>query len=229
MKRVLFLLLILLGTISLYAQYCPKCKYKVEYNQYTVDWDKEARIPRFVYYTVEYDKIGNYGRYSFGADVRVENTSYPEDYYDSSYDKGHLFPAASAHSWRDASESFWMTNMAPQLPSLNRGVWKSIETWERNMSDSIIHVVAGYIPDRGLKKMYGTKITVPKRFFKVIYNPKYNLMIGFIVRQNESRNYKDCIVTVDEIERLTGIDFFYQLPDGVEEELESFANIWYWY
>lgn len=232
MKTIISVLFgVLLFCNSVFSQYCPKGKYKVPYRQFTVDWDTINRIPHFVYYKVEKSKLGGFGRYNFGTDPKLLNPSYSGEYSGSRYDIGHLFPAASANSTKACSDSFWLTNMAPMLPEYNRGIWKSLESFERYASDSIIYIVTGPIIDQASTKISGTNITVPTKYFKVMYNPKWGLMIAFIIPQkfNYSEPLRSYVVTVDEVEKITKIDFFPQLEDKLEGAYERESNYWYWY
>lgn len=212
----------------MYGQYYPKMNYKVCYSQYCVDFDSVAHIPKLVYYKIIEDSLGSYGRYDFGEDPNVSGDVDPSEYSYSGYDRGHLFPAASSNSYESASESFYMTNMAPQLPEFNRGVWKSLESWERSVSDSVLYVIDGCIYDCKSDKI-NDKIVIPDKFFKVLYNPKWNLMIGFLIPQTGFQgSFTNYVVTVDYIEELLGINLFYQLPDDIEKELESDSDYWDW-
>jgi endonuclease G len=195
-------------------------KYKIEYTQYTVDYDSILRIPRLVYYKIEPDSLKYFGRDIFGPDYNVFNYTTPEDYYDSGYDRGHLFPSASAYSWDAMSESFYMTNITPQLPEFNRGVWKSLELHERSFN-STTYVITGFIPQDRYDYLVGTNIAIPDKYFKVIYVPDEYIMEGYIIPQNGIKPYMKWRVPVDMIENQIGYDLFYQLDDNLENYLES--------
>jgi endonuclease G len=159
-----------------------------------------------------------------------------EDYEGSGYDRGHLAPAEDM-SWSKTSmtESFYYTNMSPQVPSFNRGVWKRLEELVRFWSDEYdsIYVVTGPVLKDGLKTIGRDEVSVPEYYFKAVleYNPKGIKCIGFILPNKPSAApLKTFAVPVDSIETLTGIDFFPKLPDEVENRIESSVNIkdWQW-
>ena len=157
-----------------------------------------------------------------------------EDYHESGWSRGHMCPAGD-NKW-DAEamrESNLLTNICPQHASLNSGLWNVIERdcrkWAKKYGE--IYIVCGPV---FLNKEHETigknKIVVPEAFFKVILRlAPEPAAIGFIVRNNEGKKKKDQYInTVDDVERITGIDFFPALPDSIENKIESYANIQDW-
>lgn len=152
----------------------------------------------------------------------------------SDIDHGHMCPAGDS-KWDKAAmnQSYLLTNMCPQNNSLNSGGWRKLEEkcrkWAQKYGE--IYIVAGPIFYDGVKNTFGAnKIAVPDAFFKVVLcmlgNPK---AIGFIYENDfssQSMNNKCC--TVDHVEEVTGFDFFYNLPDDVENAVESMSNINAW-
>lgn len=151
------------------------------------------------------------------------------DYSGSGYDRGHMCPAADCKDNDDSMfDSFSMTNICPQTHSLNAGDWKELEEqcrqWVKDYDD--LYIVAGPIFDttnpKTIGKRKGMKIAVPNRFFKVILmmsrEPK---ALGFIypntTTNQEMRSY---CVSVDEVEKITGFDFYPNLPDELERRVE---------
>lgn len=152
-----------------------------------------------------------------------------QDYSGSGYDRGHMCPAGdNKHDLKAMEESFLMTNICPQSHNLNAGDWKELEEqcrrWVNDYSE--LYIVAGPIFDKKTPTTIGkrktVKIAVPDRFFKVVLmmgaNPK---ALGFIypnsATNKEMRSYA---VSVDEVERITGIDFYPNLPDDIERRVE---------
>jgi len=198
MKKLILLLLLI--PLQLFSQFCPKCKYELKNDTYTVDYDTANRIPRFVYYIYQTDKIGTWiARPAFKTDERVQSSATPFDYLYSGYDKGHLFPYASAQSIRACEECMLMTNIAPQTHRFNRGIWSYIEGFERINASPIAYIITGTITSTFDKKI-GNKVDVPVYFYKIVYNPTKG-MIVFLASQ-EINDYK--LITVDALERLTG-------------------------
>lgn len=150
-----------------------------------------------------------------------------DDYYGSHYDRGHMCPAGD-NKWdrRALMQTFKFSNICPQNHSLNKGDWNDLEIqsryWAREMGD--IYIVAGPIFYDGVKKTIGrNQVAVPDAFFKVILcdNGKAKA-IGFIYpNRGGHKEMKEYVRPVDEIERITGIDFFPKLEDSLEEKLES--------
>lgn len=157
------------------------------------------------------------------------------DYSHSGFDRGHLAPAADM-GWSEVSmaESFYFSNISPQLPAFNRGVWKRLETLVRDWSkqNSSILIATGPVFTSSDSSI-GSGVTVPAYFYKVVIDYSWPDVkgIGFILPHSaSSESLQSFAVSIDTVETLTGIDFFYQLPDEVEEALESNVCIsaWNW-
>ena len=130
-------------------------------------------------------------------------------------------------------ESFLFTNMCPQNGNLNRGDWNEMEMacrkWAKKYGD--LYIVCGPILYKGKHKTIGkNKVVVPEAFFKVVLRTGDDPQaIGFIYKNTSGNRPKDSYVnTVDEVERITGIDFFPSLPDDVEKNVEATADIANW-
>lgn len=205
----------------------PRMANPIKATQYISDYDDYHHIPLMVYYTIDDDKLEGYGRYNFHVEL-YSKTAQPSDYNYSGYDRGHMFPSASSNSYTANYESFDMVNMCPQLPGLNRGIWKSTEDFERNNCYPYAYVICGVIL-KGNEKRYNN-ITIPEYFYKVIYNPTEKAMIAFILQQTSIGDLKQFAVTVDRLETQTKIDFFYQLPYYQQLLMESKIdfNKWNW-
>ena len=149
------------------------------------------------------------------------------DYRGSGYDRGHLAPAADmAFSEKTMSDSFYMSNMSPQRPEFNRGVWKRLEIQVRlfAITEEKIFVVTGPVLSEEKSITIGSsQVTVPRFYYKVVYDmTPPEKMIGFILPNEGSRkDLRDFAVTVDTVEELTGLDFFNNLPKDKQEKLES--------
>lgn len=150
-----------------------------------------------------------------------------EDYKGSGYDRGHLAPAADmAYSNQTMTESFYLSNMAPQQPGFNRGIWKKLEDQVRDwaVENQSVYVVTGTVLTKGLPTIGYNRITVPHYFYKAIlvYHHHAGKAIGFIMPNESSKKPLSAYaVTIDSIERMAGVDLYYQLPDDEEDTLES--------
>lgn len=179
----------------------------------------------------------------FRADPEISTGSAtPNDYKKSGYDRGHLSPAADfAFSDKAMSETFYMSNMSPQKGSLNRGIWKDLESEVRLWAKSFgrVYVVSGPIlekPAEAYESIGENHVTVPEFYYKVILAPVYAnetdkatpedadsvLAMAYIFPNEKCEGtLDDYAVTVDEVESRTGLDFFALLEDSVENEIEG--------
>ena len=170
---------------------------------------------------------------NFRVDKKINKGSATlSDYKNSGYDRGHLAPAADMkNSAISMSESFLFSNISPQVPSFNRGIWKELEALVRDWVDSEgdMYIVTGPILKDSLGTIGDNKVTIPKSFYKVIYCNQKEKMIGFIIPNKKSNDYLNSYVTtIDYVESITNIDFFSALDDFLEKELESNVNLLAW-
>lgn len=173
----------------------------------------------------------------FRADPEIlTGSATPEDYRKSGYDRGHLAPAADmAWSKKAMSESFYMSNMSPQVPAFNRGIWAKLEAQvcAFAVAEKEIYVATGAIlPNAPSITIGANRVTVPTHYYKIIYDltPPCK-MIGFILPNAKGdRSLQDFVVTVDAVESVTGLDFFSLVPKAEQEKLESAITIdaWNW-
>lgn len=205
---------------------------------YVASYNKTTLLPNWVAWHLTAERTEGSAKRS-GVDF-AEDTEVPEpratdwDYYNSGYDRGHMCPAAD-NKWskKAMEESFLFTNMCPQNGNLNRGDWNEMEMacrkWAKKYGD--LYIVCGPILYKGKHKTIGkNKVVVPEAFFKVVLRTGDNPQaIGFIYKNTSGNRPKDSYVnTVDEVERITGIDFFPSLPDNVEKNVEATADIANW-
>lgn len=204
---------------------------------YCLSYNKETRCPNWVAWCLTAEHVnGEWGRandYREDYDVPVPRAT-NEDYRNSSLSRGHMCPAGD-NKW-DAnamSETFLLSNMCPQDMNLNSGLWNRIEMDCRKWAQKYgsVYIVCGPLFYNKEHESIGmNKVLVPEAFFKVILclqgKPK---AIGFVVKNTAGTKKKDQYVnTVDEVERITGMDFFPALPDVIEDEVEAHANLDDW-
>lgn len=149
------------------------------------------------------------------------------DYSKSGYDRGHLAPAADMR-WSEIAmdESFYYSNMSPQLPSFNRGIWKKLEEKVREWAIALdsVCIVTGPILSESLSTIGPNKVSVPKYYYKAIldYKGTHSKGIAFILPNQGSKDpLMNFAVSIDVLEKWTGINFFYQLEDPLEQAVES--------
>lgn len=166
----------------------------------------------------------------------ITGTATNKDYEKSGYDRGHLAPAADM-SWSETAmaESFYFSNMSPQLPGFNRGVWKRMEEQVRlwAVENEKIYVITGPILSDGLKTIGENNVSVPDYYYKVILDYSFPDVkgIGFIFpNESSSSSLQHFAISIDSVEILTGIDFFPSLPDVHEYLIEKTLCIpcWTW-
>lgn len=204
---------------------------------YSLAYDEESEQASWVAYLLTpMEAKGTVRRNdNFRADeLIITGSATKEDYFRSGYDRGHLAPAGDM-KWSEKAmdESFYMSNISPQLPGFNRDVWKELEEQTRewvNRGDAI-YIVTGPVFKNGYTTTIGpNKVAVPSHYYKVLLDvtgPEYK-GTGFIFKHEKTRKSpRSFMVTIDSVESFTGYDFFEALPDSVEqffEEYDAFVN-----
>lgn len=206
------------------------------YSGFTSYFNPETHIPNCVAYEIiESETTGDEPRKkSFEADHTIDGCAESSDYRNSGYDRGHMAPAADM-KWSKVAmdESFLMTNICPQVKSLNSGIWHRLEQRVREWAarDSSIIVVCGpiFTPGKPVEQIGEIGVAVPHRFFKALYAPGRNIGIAFIFDNDKVKGeLRKYAVTIDSVERETGLDLFYNLPDDIENEVENQCNYKLW-
>jgi endonuclease G len=158
-----------------------------------------------------------------------------DDYEKSGYDRGHLAPAADMKFSKEAMrDCFYYSNMSPQVPAFNRGIWSSLESMVRYwaVENDAVYIVTGPILNKDSYPSIGPdEVAVPEFFYKVIldYREPDEKAIAFILRNTaDKQKIRESTCTIDHVEELTGIDFFPALPDDEENRLESENDITLW-
>ncbi len=208
-----------------------------EYEGFTVDFNPENKTPNYVAWILQgHETEGATARSNnFWTDRELDGCPDTRDYSRSGYDRGHMCPAGE-QKWSDdaMNHSFVMANICPQKHELNTGAWKTLEDKERVWAkrDSAIVIIAGPIYDKTDKETIGkNKVRVPSAFFKVLLAPYSNPMraIGFVYPNMKCEgNMSNYAVTVDDVEKMTGFDFFSSLPDDIENDIESTMSFKDW-
>lgn len=207
----------------------------VTHNYYSLGYNEEHEQASWVFYKLYSDLVDGAAerKDKFKADPFVGTGSASlSDYRGSGYDRGHLCAAADMKINDLAmAETFYMSNMSPQIASFNRGIWKELEADVRDWveeGDTIYVATAAIFKDN--KGTIGqNEVTIPGYYYKVLYRIKNDkkpaAMIGFILPHEKSdREVESFIVSVDRVEEATGIDFFSGVDDerSLEAEIGSF-------
>ncbi len=172
-------------------------------------------------------------RFEIDPSVKTGSARY-HDYKGTGYSRGHLAPAADmAFSEQAMEECFFMSNMSPQLSVFNGGVWNELENLVRDWAykNNRLIVVTGPIFSDEMDKIKGG-VAIPQQFYKVLldFEAPEKKAIGFILPHEKSVEQMSAYaVSVNEVEELTGLDFFEGLiSDELEEELEAEFNMNLW-
>lgn len=211
----------------------------IEHVGYTVSYNHNWHLPNWVAYELTPSEVcGEYSRTDkFLPDPFVEGDPVvTQDYSGSGYDRGHMAPAADM-KWSEQAmkESFYMTNMCPQNHNNNAGDWKDLEELVRDIARKYGNTyicVGPIVSDASVTIGKTRKIVVPQAFYKVLLRQKSDgtwTSIGFVM-PNEAGNrpMMSYMVSVNDVESMTGIDFFPNLPDTVEETIESNFEVSDW-
>ena len=213
----------------------------VRHGAYISSYNTETLIPNWVAYELTAEETAGERRRE-GIEFRMDPSlkgctqAMREDYAGSGWTKGHLMPAADAAFESGAmAETFYFTNICPQDETLNAGDWQYLEKKVRQWANRYgsIWVVTGPIIG---ENRYGTigehDVVVPDSFYKALLIRKPNgsySAIAFVMDNDDERYFlKDCQMNVDELEALTGFDFFPGLDDTIEEKVESSVRLSDW-
>ncbi|NRD24730.1 DNA/RNA non-specific endonuclease [Winogradskyella litoriviva] len=209
----------------------------VHHQNYSLSYSEPHEQAEWVAYELKASHLSstNHKRPYFEIDDAVKTgAAHWRNYKKSGYDKGHLCPAGDRRFTKTAhDETFLTSNISPQEHQFNAGVWNRLEQkvryWAKK-NDGIFVVTGGVLS--GKLKTIGTEdVSVPNQFYKVILDNTNGRikMLAFLMDHEDSNLplYK-FVVSVDEVERLTGIDFFPELEDGIENKLEASSNYKSW-
>lgn len=201
----------------------------IQHFAYSVSYNHHFRQANWVAYQLtksELIKVIDRNN-NFTTDPLISETDNLLDYKKSGYDRGHLAPAADmVFSETSMKESFYFSNISPQNPSFNRGIWNKLEEKTREWTqkyDSIFIVVGPVLTD-SLKTIGVHKIAVPKYYFKVLLDKHINheKAIAFLI-PNEASDLpiEYFSISVNDLEKKLGFDFFPLLNDELENKIES--------
>jgi endonuclease G len=209
-------------------QYLCRTGYAVNYNY----------ITKVAYYSVENIRVDNLVKTAprkddFREDPQVptEYRSTLKDYAGAGYDRGHIAPAADMpFSAQAMSESFFLTNMMPQVPGNNRGIWKYTEELTRYYAQKYgqVYVITGTIFSQPYKTI-GNNVYVPSHIWKIVIDPKNVRAIAFLFPNEklDPKQIENYITTISEIEKYTNINISPKLPPeyiGMENVRANFKE-----
>lgn len=208
---------------------------------YVVGYDEGRRNPAWAAYRLfrvdDPPDVPRPSSSAFKMDHRTEAKVKPTDYVRSGYDRGHMAPSygIGTHYGAEAQlETFLMSNVAPQMPTLNRRVWARLERIlardYANRLEEVWVIIGPIYADQPPSLPSG--VTVPKAFFKIIIDEQHGTprALAFVVPQNVagSESLEAFLVSINSIEDATGLDFLSDLEDAIEEQIEAAtpAELW---
>ncbi|RDY59358.1 DNA/RNA non-specific endonuclease [Flagellimonas nanhaiensis] len=209
----------------------------VKHEYFTLSYSETHEQAEWVAYKLERNHLtqDDRNRPYFIEDPKIKTKSADwRNYKGSGYDRGHLCPAGDRRFSEQAyNETFYTSNISPQNREFNAGIWNSLEQqvryWCKRYGDLV--VVTGGVLENGLEEIGEEDVDVPDAFYKVVLLKKDDSFktVAFLIPNKETQlPIKSFLVSVDEIERRTGIDFFHKLPQTSQEKLESGIDIDGW-
>ena len=200
--------------------------------EFLIGWSPSLHHPVWCAYHVKREATFDQGRRpSFTLDREVPSAPSSSAYEKTGYDRGHLVPnyaIATRYGPEMQRRTFLTTNIAPQTPALNRGVWREVEhriadLWTARYGE--IWVVVGCVPGTSGETLNGSAVKVPESFFQLIVaqdGPDVRAL-ALLFDQTVAWDAWAArhIVSVDELERETGLDFFPDLPNFIQDPLEA--------
>ena len=214
----------------------------VEHKHYTLSYSEEHEQAEWVAYKLTEDNLRKQRvkrAKKFNPDKSIKGTSaYHNDYTRSGYTRGHLAPAGDMAFSEDAMrESFYMSNMSPQLKEFNGGIWRELEETVRNWAydNDELYIVSGPVLNDGhIIKQIGrnNKVSVPDLFYKIVLDikgPDKKAIAFLMPNERSEKRIQEYIISIDELEELLNINFFADFLDSeLEEELEKSRTVKGW-
>ena len=211
----------------------------IERPYYTIRYNEEHEQAMWVAYKLVADSLAKPSferKDDFREDPRVRTGSATlADYKGSGFDRGHLAPAADfSYDEFALSQSFYMSNMSPQDPSFNRGVWKKLEDQVRDWAkaNNAVYVVTGPVLNKSLRTIGKNEVSVPEYYYKIVLDiekPEVKAIAFLMKNEKSSAELSSFVVSIDELERLTKLDFFPSMPDELENALEGAKTPQKWF
>jgi endonuclease G len=201
----------------------------IHHQYYSLSYIEKHEQAEWVAYTVtpQHLKRTKYERPKFTQDPKIYTASaHLKNFKKSGYDRGHLCPAADMKISKQAYEdTFYTSNVSPQLPEFNKGVWNRLENKVRYWVTKYdgLFVITGGVLENNLNTIGPESVSVPKFYYKILLDDsrgKYSAIAFLVPHEKSDKPLYEFVVSVRTIEALTGIDFFYQLPQEIQDEIE---------
>lgn len=214
----------------------------IRHKHYTLSYDEAHEQAEWVAYRLSQAslEVPNVPRATrFEEDPLVHTKSaHHRDYTRSGYTRGHLAPAGDMAFDEEAmQESFYMSNISPQISAMNGGIWNELEETTRDWAyhnDEVYVVTGPVLTPAHIKKKIGksSKVSVSDLFYRIVLDytePEIKAIAFLIPNELSEKPLQDYVVTIDEVEEVTGIDFFAgAFADEKEEQIESTVDVGKW-
>jgi endonuclease G, mitochondrial len=215
--------------------------YLLSNKYYAVSYNRQKAIANWVSWRLVKNGFGDASRQNdFRPNQNLPNgwtQIMPNDYSGSGFDRGHLCPSADRSSSIESNSStFLMTNIAPQTHDLNTGPWEKLETYSRSLAkrNNTLYIITGQYGDDGKVR---NKLTIPTNFWKIVVILPNNGEVSAINRETRiiavdmpnvdgigQQNWRDFKTTVRQIEQKTGYNFLSNVPQNIQDALETKAD-----
>ncbi|MDH6341380.1 endonuclease G [Parabacteroides sp. PFB2-12] len=211
----------------------------IHHEGYSLSYNSNYKIANWVAWELTREEAnGKLPRTNmFVPDPMVKGaTALHEDYTGTGFDRGHMAPAGDM-KWSEKAmrETFYLSNICPQNRKLNQGLWNTLENkcrqWARDYGS--VWIATGPVIEEGMRVMGKNRVGVPTHFYKVICcysNNKYQ-GIAFLVENRDygKQSLRSLAIPIDSVEKVCGIDFFYQLPEEIQQQMESSVKESFWF
>lgn len=209
----------------------------VKHQYYTLSYSEKHEQAEWVAYALKPSFLKRVDRkrpyFIYDKQVKTKSANY-RNYKKSGYDRGHLVPAGDMRFNLNAfNDTFYTSNISPQNHDFNAGIWNRLEQKTRYWTKKYgtLYVITGGVLKENLKTIGDEKVTVPNQFYKILLDytePEIKAIAFLMPNQNVNEALYKYVVSIDKIEQLTGIDFFPNLPDSIENSLESKSDYKGW-
>jgi endonuclease G len=209
----------------------------IHHESYSLSYSEPYEQAEWVAYELKKSHLSNskFKRPYFGIDKAVKTGAASwRNYKNSGYDRGHLCPAGDRNYSQEAhDETFLTSNISPQNHDFNSGIWNTLEQKIRYWASKYdgVFVVTGGVLVENLETIGEERVAIPKHYYKIILdanNGKVKMIAFLIPHRKSNEPLYDFVVSVDSIEALTGIDFFPELEDSLENDLEARSDYKNW-
>jgi len=209
----------------------------IKHDYYTLSYSEKHEQAEWVAYELKksYVRNSNFKRPYFIEDSKVKTGSADwRNYKKSGYDKGHLCPAGDMEFAINAyNDTFFTSNISPQIHDFNGGIWNRLEQKTRYWATKYdgVYVITGGVLNSSLKTIGKEEVSVPNYFYKILLdnsNGQYKMIAFLVPSKKSNKPLYDFVVSVDRIEKMTGIDFFPKLNDKTENSLEKSSDYKSW-